>query len=182
MLEERLKSWISEHRPLMADLQRVREMDLPQCYIAAGYIRNYAWDILHGYDRSDRHSDIDVVFFDPDDTSVERDELLEWRLREETHNSKWSVKNQARMHIKNGDGPYQSTADAMSMWPETATAIGARLSPAGEIELICPYGLEDLFALRVRRCPAFLKREYYLERVQRKQWAIQWPLLTIFED
>lgn len=62
MLEERLKSWIREHQPLMADLQQVRELDLPQCYIAAGYIRNYAWDILHGYDRSDRHSDIDVVF------------------------------------------------------------------------------------------------------------------------
>lgn len=182
MLEERLKSWICEHQPLMADLQRVRELDLPQCYIAAGYIRNYVWDILHGYERSDRHSDIDVVFFDPDNASRERDELLERKLRESTQNPMWSVKNQARMHIKNGDAPYRSTHDALSMWPETATAIGARLNPAGGIELVCPYGLEDLFALRVRRSPAFLKREYYLERVQRKQWAGQWPLLTIIED
>lgn len=31
------------------------------------------------------------------------------------------VKNQARMHLRNGDRPYQSATDAMRYWPETAT-------------------------------------------------------------
>lgn len=182
MLEKKLESWIREHGQLMADLHRVRDLNLPQCYIAAGYIRNYVWDLLHGYGRTDRYGDIDVVYFDPDEASEERDERLEERLRRETSNPKWSVKNQARMHVHNGDEPYHSTYEALTMWPETATAVGASVNAVGEIELICPYGLEDLYALRVRRSPAFVKRDYYLERVWRKQWANEWPRLTIALD
>ncbi|EFU40259.1 hypothetical protein PVOR_23459 [Paenibacillus vortex V453] len=181
MLELRLKEYIREHKQLMDDLAIVRDLELSQCYIAAGYIRNYVWDILHGFERTDRHTDIDVVYFDPDDVSETRDIDLEQKLRAATKNPKWSVKNQARMHVKNGDEPYSSTHAALTQWPETATAIGARLNREGELELCCPYGLEDLFALKVRRCPNFHKRSYYLERVRKKQWKNQWARLTILE-
>ena len=67
------------------------------------------WDLLHGLEGTDRHTDIDVVYFDPEDVSVERDIRLEELLRTTTANPKWSVKNQARMHVKNGDEPYNST-------------------------------------------------------------------------
>ncbi|MGG4091106.1 nucleotidyltransferase family protein [Paenibacillus lautus] len=182
MLEKRLEEYISQHQQLMTDLDIVRDLGLPQCYIAAGYIRNYVWDLLHGLEGTDRHTDIDVVYFDPEDVSEARDIRLEELLRTTTGNPKWSVKNQARMHVKNGDEPYHSTHDALAHWTETATAVGARLNAEGELELCCPYGLEDLFALRVRRCPNFHKRRYYLERVGKKQWKDQWPQLTISED
>lgn len=182
MLEQQLKEYIGQHKQLMTDLGMVRDLGLPQCYIAAGYIRNYVWDLLHGLEGTDRHTDIDVVYFDPSDVSEERDLRLEDGLRRLTGNPKWSVKNQARMHENNGDEPYNSTYDALSFWTETATAIGAQLNEAGEIVLCCPYGLEDLFALRVRRCPNFHKRNYYLQRVQKKRWKEQWPQLTIMED
>jgi len=182
MLEQRLKEYIGRHKQLMTDLGMVRDLSLPQCYIAAGYIRNYVWDLLHGLEGTDRHTDIDVVYFDSSDVSEERDLRLEHGLRRVTGNPKWSVKNQARMHVNNGDEPYSSTYDALSYWTETATAIGAQLNEAGEIVLCCPYGLEDLFALRVRRCPNFHKRSYYLQRVEKKRWKEQWPQLTIMED
>ena len=182
MLEKRLNDYISQHQQLMTDLVIVRDLGLPQCYIAAGYIRNYVWDLLHGLEGTDRHTDIDVVYFDPEDVSEERDADLEQHLRISTGNQKWSVKNQARMHVKNGDEPYNSTHAALTYWPETATAVGARLNAEGELELCCPYGLEDLFALRVRRSPNFHKRSYYLERVGKKQWEDLWPQLTISDD
>ncbi len=182
MLEERLKEYISQHKQLMTDLGSVRDLGLPQCYIAAGYIRNYVWDLLHGLEGTDRHTDIDVVYFDPEDVSEARDIRLEELLRTTTANLKWSVKNQARMHVKNGDEPYNSTYAALTYWPETATAVGARLNSEGGLELCCPHGLEDLFALRVRRSPNFHKRSYYLERVAKKQWKDQWPQLTISDD
>ncbi|MCT1399236.1 nucleotidyltransferase family protein [Paenibacillus sp. p3-SID867] len=181
-LKEQLKEYISQHKQLMTDLGSVRDLGLPQCYIAAGYIRNYVWDLLHGLEGTDRHTDIDVVYFDPEDVSVERDIRLEELLRTTTANPKWSVKNQARMHVKNGDEPYNSTQAALTYWPETATAVGARLNVEEELELCCPYGLGDLFALRVRRSPNFHKPSYYLERVAKKQWKDQWPQLTISDD
>ncbi|PJN56270.1 hypothetical protein PAEVO_29930 [Paenibacillus sp. GM2FR] len=81
MLEERLKEYISQHKQLMTDLGSVRDLGLPQCYIAAGYIRNYVWNLLHGLEGTDRHTDIDVVYFDPEDVSEERDADLEQHLR-----------------------------------------------------------------------------------------------------
>ena len=57
------------------------------------------------------------------------------------------------MHARNGHAPYRDVADALAHWPETATAIAARLGPAG-VEILAPHGLADLFALLARPTPA----------------------------
>jgi hypothetical protein len=182
LLEDHLKLYIQEHEQLMKDLTLVRDMILPDCYIAAGYIRNYVWDRLHGFNKQEKHNDIDVVYFDLQNVSEERDRSLEDNLIKETCNEKWSVKNQARMHVKNGDHPYKCTEDAIAHWPETATAVGVRLDDNNEIKFISPYGLEDLFQMVVRRCPIFRDKEYYLSRVEGKNWINHWPLLKIIEE
>jgi hypothetical protein len=182
ILEERLKLYIREHEKLMEDLQLVRDMYLPDCFIAAGYIRSVVWDRLHGYTNREKHNDIDVVYFSPENIAEEKDRSLESYLISQTGNNKWSVKNQARMHIKNGDQPYRSTDDAIAHWPETVTAIGVMLDSNNEIMIIAPYGLEDLFQMMVRRSPLFQDKDYYLNRVKNKNWIIQWPQLTIIED
>jgi hypothetical protein len=107
---------------------------------------------------------------------------LERRLIERTGNPKWSVKNQARMHEKNGLPPFQSTEDAIAHWPETVTAIGVRLDDSDALQIVAPYGLKDLFDMVVRRSPRFQDRVYYLQRVHEKNWKKQWPKLTISEN
>ncbi|WP_202113484.1 nucleotidyltransferase family protein [Paenibacillus sp. MMS18-CY102] len=166
----------------MEDLQQVRDLKLPDCYIAAGYIRNMVWDRLHGFDARGMHGDIDVVFFDPTDISEDRDHALEQELIARTENDKWSVKNQARMHIQNGDSPYKDTVDAITYWTETVTAVGARLNQADEIEIIAPYGLEDIFEMVVRRAPKFEDKDYYMRRVRNKRWKEQWSGLRVIEE
>jgi hypothetical protein len=163
----------------MNDLRRVRELGLPQCYISAGYIRNYVWDRLHGFQDRAKHNDIDVVFYDSQDLSEARDRILENALIEQTGNDKWSVKNQARMHIRNGEAPYLSTEDALSRWPETVTALGVSLDEEDRMELCAPYGLKDLFDMIVRQSPLFTDRERYLERVVKKKWKEHWPHITV---
>ena len=49
MLETRLIQLLGEEEQIIKDLKLVRQLDLPQSYIAAGYIRNYVWDRLHSY-------------------------------------------------------------------------------------------------------------------------------------
>ncbi|MDN4604171.1 nucleotidyltransferase family protein [Paenibacillus sp. F6_3S_P_1C] len=182
MHEEKLIQAITEHEQLMHDLRWVRSLDLPQCYIGAGYIRNYIWDVLHGYSLRELHSDIDVVYYDTEDMREERDLLLEQRLREETGNSKWSVKNQARMHLRNGNEPYQSTEDALRYWPEIVTAIGVRLDEQDQLGICAPHGLEDLYGLIVRQSHFFKDAHYYNQRVEKKYWQQQWPKLTIIRS
>lgn len=173
---------IIKHEQLMHDLRRVRGLHLPQCYIGAGYIRNYIWDVLHGYAVRELHSDIDVVYYDASDLREERDIQLECQLRELTGNAKWSVKNQARMHLRNGTDPYLSTEDALRYWPEIVTAIGVQLDEEDRVNICAPHGLYDLYALMVRRSPFFTDADYYNQRVQKKCWQQQRPKLTIITD
>ena len=179
VFKEQLKSYILENDQLLSDLKLVRALDLPDCCIAAGYIRNYIWDRLHGFGVQNNHSDIDVVYFYNQDLSEERDWLLERHLRTTTGNEKWSVKNQARMHIRNEDNPYSSTENAMAHWPETATAIGIRIDFNNDIVLTAPYGVDDLFGLKVRQSPLFKDRSYFLERIMGKKWLSTWPNLKL---
>lgn len=181
-LEIRLKQIIYRHQGIMRDLRLVRSLGLPDWYIAAGYIRSAVWDELHGFEPRDRHDDIDVIYYDPSDCSEAVEKELEQALKQQTGNPKWSVKNQARMHIRNGDAPYESSADAMSLWPETATGVGVRLNDNDELYISTSYGLADLFNIVLRRSPRYENREYYLQRMRTKQWHLSWPKLRVIED
>lgn len=135
-----LREAIRRQPEIMADLQLVAELRLPQGCIAAGYIRNFVWDVLHGYAERTPLHDVDVLYYDPACLDEEAEKVYDARLRERNPRLNWSVKNQARMHLRNGTAPYRSVEDAMRHWPETATAVGARLNAAGEVELIAPLG------------------------------------------
>jgi len=166
-------------RPLF---ETVARLDLPDGWIGAGLIRNAVWDALHGRDPvRGPADDVDVIYFDLLDTAGERDRVLESRLLALAPNIPWSVKNQARMHLRNGDRPYRDISDAIAHWPETATAIAARLHQ-DRIEVVAPHGIEDLLDLTVRPTPAFRhKMEIYRQRLREKDWPSRWPHLKLFE-
>lgn len=165
----------------MRVLANVRELGLPDCWVAAGFVRNCAWDHLHGFVPSMLQKDIDVIWFDPLRAARVHDEALEATLRSVDSTLAWSVKNQARMHFRNADRPYQSALDAMRYWPETATSVAVRLDQRGALEVVAAYGLDDLFALVIRPGDRFLdeKHAIYLERIRAKRWQATWPRLTL---
>jgi len=176
-----LQSLIASDARRMHVLVLVRELGLPDCWVAAGFVRSRVWDHLHHHAESPLPQDIDVIWFDPERPGAEQDVALEKRLHARDATLGWSVKNQARMHLRNGDPPYGSASDAMRHWPETATAVGVRLDAQGRIEIAAPFGLDDLFGLVVRPTAAFLtlKRAAWLERLRAKQWRASWPRLTM---
>ncbi|WP_371846828.1 nucleotidyltransferase family protein, partial [Vibrio cholerae] len=85
------------------------QLELPQCYIAAGFVRNLVWDSLHNNVKLTPLNDIDVIFFDVDCLDANYEKSLELKLSEKMPQLNWQVKNQAKMHLQNGDNPYQST-------------------------------------------------------------------------
>ena len=127
----------------------VEALGLPQGCIGAGFVRNLVWDHLHGRARDCRHEDIDVLFYDQSITDAAYDAEIEATLRKSAPDLNWSVKNQARMHLRNHDAPYVSVADAMRFWPETATAVAARRL-GNECIVIAPFGLFDQDRLILR--------------------------------
>lgn len=176
---ERLKTIISADPCRMRALRHVRALGLPDCWIAAGFVRSAVWDHLHGRTCSPMPADIDVIWFDHDQASRTLDQSLQAALLCTDASLEWSVKNQARMHRRNDDPPYTSAADAMTYWPETATAVAVRLGADDELEIAAPLGLDDLFNLLIRPTAGFrgIRRDMYRDRLHGKGWLTTWPLL-----
>lgn len=165
----------------MAILRAVQALALNDGWIGAGFVRNAVWDSLHGLGHSPVSGDVDVVWFDPHCCEQDHDRYLESRLRQRLPEVAWSVKNQARMHRRNGDNPYFSTENALLYWPETATAVGVRLGDSDGIEFIAPYGLHDLFELRLRPTPKFEQEKFaiFQQRINTRGWLERYPGLQL---
>jgi hypothetical protein len=173
---------VRESPSIMQILDSLRSIDA-RLYLGGGLIRNAVWDYLHGYSSATPIDDVDVIYFDKLSATKDHDEALEAKLRAAFPNLKWSVKNQARMHKSNGEEPYSSLEDAVKKWPETATAMAARLATDGNIEFIATYGYDDLFRLIVAPTEHFRTRlERYQERLSHKNWAVQWPRLRFVDQ
>lgn len=173
-----IKKWISEDGMRMEALSVARSLGLSDWCLAAGFVRNLAWDKLHAYSRATDLSDIDFIYFDSENTSEAADKDLEKRLKA-ICGFPWSVKNQARMHERNSDSPYASTEDAMSYWVEVETAVGATLNESNEIEIVAPFGTDVLFEYTITPDPKRPKPEVFAQRVQEKRWLEVWPNLVV---
>ena len=54
------------------------------------------------------------------------------------------------MHIVNNIPPYSSAVDAISKFPETATALGVKLDEENNVKLTAPHGIEDVVNMEVK--------------------------------
>lgn len=183
MREEDLKSLLLSDADLRTVLTAVRDLALPDAWIAAGCIRNAIWNQLSGRPLFDPETDVDVVFFDLS-ASEAMAAAVQARLQNSSPAYNWEVKNQSRMHQHSPNSlPYTSSCDAISKYPETCTALAARLTEVGELEMFAPYGLDDVLAFVIRPTPHFLadsdRMALYRNRLNKKNWARKWPNLKI---
>lgn len=158
-------------------LQTVKNLNLNDCWIGAGFVRNKIWDFKHEKTRTPLN-DIDVIYYDSTSLSSKVDLQIEEELKEIFPTINWSVKNQARMHLYNKHNQYLHCLNAISFWPETATAIAVQIDKNNQINYLAPYGLDDLFNLIVKPTPNF-NLDIYTNRITKKRWKETWPKLTI---
>ena len=157
----------------------VARLNIETACIGAGFVRNMVWDDLHGLESDCRDGDIDVLWFDAERGSPQVDLEIEQSLKRLDPSFDWSVKNQARMHVRNSDRPYTDVADAMTFWPETATAIAAKRIQ-NECELIAPFGLDDLQNMVLRPTSEEKhKRQAFQNRIRTKNWLDRWPSVRV---
>ncbi len=161
-------------RDRMSCLAAVAELPVEGAWIGAGFVRSLVWDAACGI-RTEL-DDVDVIWFDREAGRAQEQSLDDalWAAAPGVH---WSVHNQARMHEHNGDPPYRDLHHALRCWPETATAVAVRLAP--DLQVLAPFGLDDLFGLRVRPTPHMRsrpdRRAAYAARCTGKRWAERWP-------
>ncbi|WP_081310463.1 nucleotidyltransferase family protein [Pseudoalteromonas luteoviolacea] len=159
-------------------LNLVAKLAIPQCYIAAGFVRNLVWDALHNLDSPTPLNDVDVIYFDPEEANPDAYIKYESQLVLQMPELNWQVRNQAIMHGRNGDSSYKSALDAMSYWPEKETAIAIRQTAESQYECIAAFGVESLLKGDITYNPN-RPREVFDDRVKSKGWLVRWPQLSV---
>ena len=179
MTKKDILGLVKEDKWMMDVLRIAKKLNLLDWVIGAGFVRNKVWDHLHGYEKSQVDTpDVDLVYYDPSGNDQKSDESLSKKLKKKT-GINWEVVNEVYAHKWNNIPPYKSTEDAISQWPETATAVGVKIEN-GELKLVTPYGIDDLVNLIVRPSPKFSGGiEIVKERMEQKRWLEKWPKLKL---
>lgn len=152
-------------------------------WLSAGFVRNHIWDVLFKDGATTPLNDIDVIFFNPEQTDPAHEMNIKRQLEDIAPAYPWSVKNQARMHVKNGDPAYHSVDDAMCYWLETVTPVAIRKDRRNRHHLLAPLGIDDLLRGTCNPTPHAKSREERLQayraRMKQKQWWTIWNGVTV---
>jgi hypothetical protein len=185
----RLEGIVRASPTLMRVLERARDLDLPDWMIFSGAVYQRVLNHLTGRDLDYGVKDYDLGYFDDSDISYEAEDVVIRRVAaafEPPLNELVEVRNQARVHLwfesKFGEPfePLRETADALERFVSPICAVGVRLTADRRIEIAAPFGLEDLFALRMRPNP-WRERRPSFARVAAALVA-RWPEVRVESD
>lgn len=180
-----LEAIIRARPVLMTVLEGLRVMALPDHLLVAGAIYNEVWNHLTGRPALTGVNDIDVFYFDDSDIGWDAEDrvIKACDMRFAGLPLPVQVRNQARVHLwyeqKFGSpfSPLTSSAEMLGRYASRTHAVGARLDARGAMEIVAPFGLDDLFSFRMVPNPVLDNRVSHTSKGARAK-AI-WPELTV---
>lgn len=183
-LEARLEAILRASPSMMQVLETAAALDLPDWLIFSGAVYQRVLNHVTGRDPDYGIKDYDLGYFDPD-TSYEAEDVVIRRVAaafEAPLSEMVEVRNQARVHLwfeqKFGEpyGPLADSAEALGRFVSPLYAVGVRLDRSGEMRIFAPFGLEDLFQMRLRPNP--LRKTGGFERTAASAKA-RWPEIRV---
>jgi len=161
-LARRLTEIVQAAPSLMRVLTTVRALDLPDPLVMSGAVYQLVLNHLTGRAADYGVRDYDLGYFDAADISYEAEDVVIRRVAaafDEKLKSLVEVRNQARVHVwfeaHFGEvyTPLSCTAEALERFVSPMFAVGVRLDADDGLHVEAPFGLADLFALRLRPNP-----------------------------
>lgn len=180
-------SILKQNKELMIMLDYIEKLKLPNYYIAAGAIFQTIWNYYDNKSLNHNIKDIDIIYFDKNDLSVENDMQYYEKIKNYSDtmgfNYEIDISNEARMHLwkkekNNVDiAPYINSEDAIDKWIATVHAIGIT-KENNIISIYAPYGLSDIFSRTIRPIKHNgNSKELYYKKVN--SWKERFDNLTI---
>ena len=166
-------------------LRCIRSVGLPQWRLVAGCLYQTVWNHLTGRPRGSGIKDYDLIYFDTADLSWAAEDAVIARVAAATRGciGPIEVRNQARVHLWFADRfgiayPPLASADAsLPLYASIVHAVGVRLEHDDRLDVVAPFGLDDLFAMVVRPNRALPNAVSHTAKAARAQ-AI-WPEVTV---
>jgi hypothetical protein len=184
-LAARLEAILRATPDLMRVLHRARALELPDWMVFSGSVYQPALNHLTGRAPSYGVKDYDLAYFDPADLSYEAEDAVIRRAGQAFDADLArlvEVRNQARVHLwfeakfAEPYTPLGCSAEALERFVSPLFAVAARLEADDRLSILAPFGLEDLFALRLRPNPR--RRTAGFARTA-ASIAARWPEVTI---
>jgi hypothetical protein len=147
----------------MRVLETARALALPDHLVFSGAVYQPVLNHLTGRPADYGIRDYDLGYFDASDLSYEAEDVVIRRVAaafDEPLRSRVEVRNQARVHLwfeaHFGEAytPISCTAEALERFVAPMFAVGVRLEADDHLHIEAPFGLADLFALRLRPNPS----------------------------
>jgi hypothetical protein len=184
-LKRRLEAILRAAPSAMTVLTTVRTLDLPDWLLFSGAVYQPVLNHLTGRDPAYGIKDYDLAYFDASDLSYEAEDAVIRRVAaafEPPLRELVETRNQARVHLWFEDRfgepypPLSCSAESLERFVSPLFAVGVRLEPDGRLTIVAPFGLDDLFDLRLAPNPR--RRSAGFERVAANLLA-RWPELTM---
>jgi uncharacterized protein len=146
----------------MRVLSVARRLCLPDWLVFSGAVYQPVLNQLTGRPLDYVIKDYDLGYFNASDLSYEAEDAVIRRVNaafDEPLRSMVEVRNQARVHLwfeaKFGElyTSLSCTAEALERFASPMFAVGVRLESDDRLHIDAPFGLADLFALRLRSNP-----------------------------
>jgi hypothetical protein len=163
MSEARLETILRAAPRLMSVLRTARALDLPDWMVFSGAVYQPVLNHLTGRPADYGLKDYDLGYYDAADLSYEAEDVVIRRAAAAFPPDLAplvEVRNQARVHLwfeqKFGEADYgrlSCSADALLRFASATFALGVRLETDDRLTVLAPFGLENLFALRLRPNP-----------------------------
>jgi uncharacterized protein len=182
---DRLERIVRADPDLMALLERLRALGLPQWRLVAGCLYQTVWNALTGHPRGTGIKDYDVTYYDARDLSWEAEDAVIRQVAAATCGCAGpvEVRNQARVHLwfeqRFGCAypPLASADEALNYYASIVHAVGVHLEADGTLNVVAPFGLDDMFDMVVRPNRALANRSSHNAKAARAK-AI-WPEVTV---
>ncbi len=184
--QQQLLTLVHDCPDLLRALHEVAKLNLDAWCIAAGAIRNLVWRHIFPDAPGVVASDLDLIYLNQ--LSLPSQQTIETQLKQVFPEFNWEVTNQALVHTWYRDHhghaipAITSLTQALAGWPETATAVGVYLDKQGELKLIAPFGLRDLFLGILRHNALGVDRQVFQARLETKAFLQHWPELQLISE
>lgn len=171
-----------------AILEAWDRLALPDAWLVAGCLFQTVWNLREGRAPEAGIKDYDLFYFDASDLSAEAEGRVQQRVEALLGHLGVALeaKNQARVHTWYEDwfgypyAPLRSSRDGIGRFLVPCTCVGLRPSAQRGYEVHAPYGLDELYAGRLRPNPLLDHRPLFLAKAA--SYQSRWAWLEIDEQ
>ncbi|MBN8179259.1 nucleotidyltransferase family protein [Roseibium aggregatum] len=170
---------------VMEILTTVRNLALPDAWLVSGGIYQTVWNVLTNRPLLHGIKDFDIIYFDGTDLSYEAEDDVIGKVNKALPDlaSLLEVRNQARVHLwyeSRFGRPYRPldcAMDSLTTYASRTHSVAARLEEDGRMVLHAPFGLANLFGMRLVPNYTQPNPDTYAEKAARMKAL--WPELTV---